>query len=146
MAPDETKQPITAFFSGRYNYPKIIHRTYIIMLNIFFTWISPCFFSYFHVFPSVAPPFSLPLSSLFSVPLQLREKLQRQLVTLVTLHGFLSNWATSLSQALPPSVSQSIMRFPPKRPLWPLSGQLWGVCSPQALGTNLHIIELVLGG
>lgn len=61
--------------------------------------------------PFCFPPTSLPLSSLFSLPLQQREKLQKRLVTLVTLHGLLSNWATSLSNS--PSFCLSLNPPPP---------------------------------
>lgn len=62
-----------------------------------------------------SPPLLCPAPLIFSLPLQQRGKLQRQFVTLVTLHGLLSNWATSLSKS--PSfclcLSISLPPFPP---------------------------------
>lgn len=56
----------------------------------------------------------------------------------------LSNISLKLSLLL--SLSLNLPPPPPyTQPLWPLSGQSWGVCSPQAHETNLHITELALG-
>lgn len=82
--------------------------------------------------PLIFPPFL----SFFS-PSPTERKLQRQLVTLVTL----VSWATDqhLSQKL--SLSQSL----PTQPLWPVNRQSWGICSLQAHVTNQHITVLALG-